>query len=217
MWTHLITMTTLFIFEAENCKNFEVVFLKTMFFKSSTSNVYISESFAFRRHGEVSIDPKFYLVLINPPEAIPLSDRLGHFSYQVFDPVCQWPHHGLTDRVFFIFFKSHFRPRRQWPYQGMSDRVFFWRQWPYHGLTDQSLVWSLTSYVEKVTEKNPVCETEVWSLANWVKNLNTGVRRPSKLSLIDKRRKAALKLLPSGSPQIQWCGMEGEEFSFFFY
>ncbi len=32
-----------------------------------------------------------------------LTDRVIFF-YQVFDPVCQWPHHGLTDQVFFIFF-----------------------------------------------------------------------------------------------------------------
>ncbi len=56
-------MTTLFIFEAESCKNFKAVFLKTLFFNSSTSNTYISESFVLRRFGEVLIDPKFYLVL----------------------------------------------------------------------------------------------------------------------------------------------------------
>ncbi len=71
------------------------------------------------------------------------------------------------------------------------------------------------SYVEKVKGKKRVCETEVWSLVDRVKNLNAGIRRPSKLSLIDKRRTAALKLLPSGSPQIQWRGREGGEFSFF--
>ncbi len=55
-------MTTLFIFEAESCKNFKAIFLETLFFKSSTSNAYISETFALRRLGEVPIDPKFNLV-----------------------------------------------------------------------------------------------------------------------------------------------------------
>ncbi len=39
---------------------------------------------------------------------ISLSDKQGHFLFnQVFDPVCQWPYHGLTDG-FFIFFSITF-------------------------------------------------------------------------------------------------------------
>ncbi len=64
-------MTTLYIFEAESCKNFKAVFLKTLFFKSSTSNAYIPESFALRRLEEISIDPKFYLVLGSGHNLIP--------------------------------------------------------------------------------------------------------------------------------------------------
>ncbi len=47
----------------DSYKNFKSVFLETLFFKSSTSNANISESFARRRLGEVTIDPKFHLVL----------------------------------------------------------------------------------------------------------------------------------------------------------
>ncbi len=42
-----------------------------------------------------------------------------------------------------FFFLRHFTPGSQWPYHGLTDRVFL----------------------------NPVCETVVWSLADWVKNL----------------------------------------------
>ncbi len=62
-WTSLITMKTSFTFEAESCKNFKTIFLETLFFKSSTSNTYISESFTLRGLGEFSIDKKLYLVL----------------------------------------------------------------------------------------------------------------------------------------------------------
>ncbi len=55
---------------------------------------------------------------------------------------------------------------------------------------------------------------QIWSLVDWVKNLNAGIRRPSKLPIIDGGRMLALKLLPSGLPQIRWRGMEGGEFSF---
>ncbi len=85
-------------------------------------------------------------------------------------------------------------------------------------------------YVEKVTEKILVCETVVWPLtlkkpgpgdrgmvtARPVKNLNAGVRRPSKLALIDGQRTPMLELVPSGTPQIRWCGPEGSEFRVFF-
>ncbi len=47
-----------------------------------------------------------------------------------------------------------------------------------------------------------------------MKNLNAGVCHPSKLPVIDGGRTPALKLLPSGSPQIRWHGTEKGEFSF---
>ncbi len=42
---------------------FKTFFLETLFFKSSTSKCCISENLELRRLREVSIDPKFYLVL----------------------------------------------------------------------------------------------------------------------------------------------------------
>ncbi len=74
-------MTTLFIFEAESCKNFKSVFLKTLFFKSSISNAYIYESFALRRLREVSIDRKFYLVLGSDHNSIPQKWDLFRWMY----------------------------------------------------------------------------------------------------------------------------------------
>ncbi len=75
---------------------------------------------------------------------------------------------------------------------------------------------------KKWQKKNPVCETAVWSLT--LKKPGPGdrgtiigrpgekpecrVRRPSKLPVIDGGRTPALKLLPSGSPQIRWRRME---------
>ncbi len=59
------------------------------------------------------------------------------------------------------------------------------------------MVWPLTLKKTGLGDRGMVT-------ADQVKNLNHGVRRPSKLSLIDKRQTAALKLLPSGSLQIQW-------------
>ncbi len=75
MRTHFITMTS------KSCKNFKAIFLKTLFFKSSTSNAYISESFAFRRFGQVSIDPKFYLVLRSGHNSIPQKWDLFRWMY----------------------------------------------------------------------------------------------------------------------------------------
>ncbi len=54
------------------------------------------------------------------------------------------------------------------------------------------------------------------SASDRVKNLNVGVRHPSKLPVIDGGRTPALKLLPSGLPQIRWHGTKEGEFSFFF-
>ncbi len=81
MWTHLITRTTLFIFEAESCKNFKAIFLKTLLFKSLTSNVYFPKNFALKRLGEVSIDPKFYLVLRSVHNSIPQKWDLFRWMY----------------------------------------------------------------------------------------------------------------------------------------
>ncbi len=47
-----------------------------------------------------------------------------------------------------------------------------------------------------------------------MKNLNASVCHPSKLPVIDAGWTPALKLLPSGSPQIRWRRMEMDKFSF---
>ncbi len=73
-------MTTLFIFEAESCKNFKAVFLKTLFFKSSTSNAY-SESFALKRLGAISIDWKSFFVLESGYNSIPKKWDLFRWMY----------------------------------------------------------------------------------------------------------------------------------------
>ncbi len=67
---------------------------------------------------------------------------------------------------------------------------------------------------QKSDKKTPVCETVVWLLPDWVKNLNASVRRPSKLPLIDGQRTPALELLPSRSWQMRWRRPKGGEFSF---
>ncbi len=90
MWTHFITITTLFISEVESCKNFKAGFLKTLFFKSSTSNAYISKSFALRRLGEVSIDPKLYLVLGSGHNSIPQKWDLFRWMYTFSFPACNF-------------------------------------------------------------------------------------------------------------------------------
>ncbi len=63
---------------------------------------------------------------VNPPEAIrnlvtpvntPRSVRPGFF----FKP--QWPHHGLSDQVF--FFLTHFAPGRVKGHTSLTDRFFF--------------------------------------------------------------------------------------------
>ncbi len=82
VWTHFITMTTLFTFEAERCKNFKTIFLKTLFFKSSTSIAYISESSALGRLEEVSIDPKFYLILGSGHNSIAQNWDLFRWMYR---------------------------------------------------------------------------------------------------------------------------------------
>ncbi len=71
-----VELTDIFTFDAESCplfslRNFKAVFLETLFFKSWTSKCCISDSFALRRLGEVSIDPKFYLVLGSGLNSIP--------------------------------------------------------------------------------------------------------------------------------------------------
>ncbi len=79
-------MKTLFIFEAESCKNFKAVFLKTLFFKSSTSNAYISKSLALRGLREVLIDSKFYLVLESDYNSIPQKWDLFRWMYTLLFP-----------------------------------------------------------------------------------------------------------------------------------
>ncbi len=74
-------MTTLFTVEDESCKNFEAIFLKTLFFKSSTLNAYTCESFALKKLGEISIDPKFYLVLRSSHNSIPQKCDLSRCTY----------------------------------------------------------------------------------------------------------------------------------------
>ncbi len=68
-------LAEIFIFEAESClfslKNFKGVFLETLFLKISNPNAHISESFALKRLGEVSIDPKFYLVFGYSHNSVP--------------------------------------------------------------------------------------------------------------------------------------------------
>ncbi len=84
--TKLVDIFTLF--EAKNCpfllKNFKTGFLETLFFKSSTSKCYISESFVLRRLGKVSIDQKFYLVLGSGHNSIPQKWDLFRFKYTNF-------------------------------------------------------------------------------------------------------------------------------------
>ncbi len=74
-------------------------------------------------------------------------------------------HTTVSQTRFFHFFKSYFRPRCQWPYHGLSDQFFFDildKDINDHTMVLQtrSLVWSLTSNVERVTEKN-------WSVRPW--------------------------------------------------
>ncbi len=79
-----VKLAEIFTFEAECClfsfKNFKVVFLETLFLKSSTSKCYISDSFALRRLKGVSIDPKFYLVLGCGHNSIPQKWKLFRFT-----------------------------------------------------------------------------------------------------------------------------------------
>ncbi len=98
-------MTTLFIFEVKSCENFKAIFLKTLFFKSSTSNAYISESFVLRRLGEVSIELKFYLVLGSDHDSILQKwdlfrwmytyhsiSTFNAYSWRTFQRYCVWLH-----------------------------------------------------------------------------------------------------------------------------
>ncbi len=62
-----------------------------MFFNSSTLNGYISESFALRRFGEVSIDPKFYLALESGCNSIPLKWDLFRWRVHICIYTQRWP------------------------------------------------------------------------------------------------------------------------------
>ncbi len=120
---------------------------------------------------------------------------------QVFDPVWQWPYLGLSDRVFSIFFKIIFdqnvNGHTTVSQIGFFFNTFFHMgcQWPYHGpgLWDWGMVIDVQSKLsekkpgltdsgmatdvlvkndfKKKMEKNPVCGTMVWPLADRVKNL----------------------------------------------
>ncbi len=76
----------------------------------------------------------------------------------------------VSQTGFSHFFQSRFQPRRQWPYHGLSDQGFFFDILDLnlndHTIVSQtgSVVRSLTSYVDKVTEKKTVCETVVQPL-----------------------------------------------------
>ncbi len=139
-----------------------------------------------------SVRPRYFFsdaFCTRSSKAIPRSHRPGFFNTSGHTTVCQ-------TKVFFFDILD----------LDVNDHTTVSQTGP--------VVWSLTSYVEKVTRKNPVCETEVWSLADRVKNLNAGIPRPSKLPVTDGGRMPVLKLLPSGSLQIRWCGTERGEFSF---
>ncbi len=86
-------------FEAGSCKNFKAVFLKTLFFKSSTSNAYISESVALRRLGQVSIDPKFYLVLGSGHNSIPQKWDLFRWMYAMVSKFSQRSFHQNQEKT----------------------------------------------------------------------------------------------------------------------
>ncbi len=133
-------------------------------------------------------------------------------------------------RIIWPFFLTHQRP-----YVCLTDRVIFFyqffdpvRQWPHHGLIDR-VCGMVTDILGEKSDK----KTGLWDcgMATDVKKIGPGDRgmvtaglgqkperrRPSsiRISFIEKQRTTALKLLPSGSPQIRWHGMEGGEFSFF--
>ncbi len=108
-----------------------------------------------------NINPSESIQKLVTPVATPWSVRPGFFNASGHTTVCQ--------TVFFKYFRLG-------------------HQWPYHSLTDGSVIWSLTSYVEKVTEKKTVCETEVWLLAGRVKNLNTASIVHQNFSLLMENR-----------------------------
>ncbi len=111
-----------------------------------------------------------------------LTDRVFFFN-QVFDPVCQWPYHGLTDQVFHFFFKHIFDPKCQWPHHGLTDRVLknpvcetvacslmcickMSQKKKWKNLVCETMVRSVVDRVKNLIEKkDPVCQTVIWSLA----------------------------------------------------
>ncbi len=86
-------------------------------------------------HQRLPEDPDFLtskLQTVTPPPPQSLTRQWqsvwqteSFFFNQVFDPVYQWPYHGLIDRgfSFFFFFKDIFNPKHQWPYHGLTDCV----------------------------------------------------------------------------------------------
>ncbi len=81
MWkySHYLKVELVFF----SLKNFKT-FLETIFFKNSTSKCYIFESFALLRLGEVSIDPKFYLVFGSGHNSVPQKWNFFRFTYTYF-------------------------------------------------------------------------------------------------------------------------------------
>ncbi len=61
------------------------VFSKLFFSKVQLQNAYMSESFALRRLGDVSIDPKFYLVLGSGHNSIPQKWDLFRWMYTYYE------------------------------------------------------------------------------------------------------------------------------------
>ncbi len=64
-------------------KTLKPFYSKLFFFKSSTSNAYMFESFALSRLREVSVDPKFYLVLGSGHNSIPQKFDLFRWMYTI--------------------------------------------------------------------------------------------------------------------------------------
>ncbi len=85
--------------------------------------------------------------IFNPPEAIPLSDRLGHFFSVRFLTRFARGHTTVSQTGFFSFFL----------------KVIFGLSEPYHGLTDWvcGMVTDILGQKSDLKKKIPVCETMV--------------------------------------------------------
>ncbi len=136
------------------------------------------------------------------PVATPWSVRQGFFNLGGHTTVCHTGfffntsgHTTVCETFFFWYFKLGTSMTIPWSHRP-GQWYGHWRptskKWQKNPVCE-TVVWPLTL-------KNLVRKTEVWSLADRVKNLNAVVHHPSKLSLIDRRRMPALKLLDSGLP-----------------